>query len=165
VISVTPANDCALPGQIKFTVNPDGSIPKSSVLYGLQGSSTYLGSLSEDVYEIDNQNTGLILHSTPKSILKNCINSVKVTTSVGGDYVLNYTLNPTENINAYIPSTPMSLTLSQFVLYDISNSIVYTSPANLVQGNNALSPALAAGTYHFTFSINSEVVTGQIIVQ
>jgi hypothetical protein len=165
VISVTPANDCALPGQIKFTVNPDGSIPKTSVLYGLQGSSTYLGPLSEDVYEIDNQNTGLILHSTPKSILKNCINSVKVTTSIGSDYVLNYTLNPAETINAYIPSTPLSLILSPFVLYDISNAVVYTSPASLVQGNNALSPALVAGTYHFTFSINSELVTGQIIVQ
>jgi len=164
VITITPTDDCALPGKIKFTVNADGTISPSNVKYGLVGDPTYLGPLSEDVYTIDNVNSGIILQSTPKSILKNCINAITVGTSdPGSDYILT----AGETIKVFIPNTLTGATFGNFNLFNSANSLIVTSPSTLSLSTNTLSVPVGtpAGVYHFEFSVNSELVKGQLIIK
>jgi hypothetical protein len=175
-ITITPTDDCALPGKIKFTVNADGTISSSNVKYGLVGSSTYLGPLSEDVYTIDNVNSGLILHSTPKSILKQCVNGVKVATSSGSDFVLNKLL-PSETLNVILPTTTAGVTFHNFELYNASGGLI--SSTVLTQGITNTIPVtgfpstIPNGIYNFKFNVDitvsstttTQLVKGQLIIK
>jgi hypothetical protein len=175
-ITITPTDDCALPGKIKFTVNADGTISSSNVKYGLVGSSTYLGPLSEDVYTIDNVNSGLILHSTPKSILKQCVNGVKVATSSGSDFVLNKLL-PSETLNVILPTTTAGVTFHNFELYNASGGLI--SSTVLTQGITNTIPVtgfpstIPNGVYNFKFNVDitvsstttTQLVKGQLIIK
>jgi hypothetical protein len=166
IITYNPADDCSLPGKIKFTVSPDGSIDPASVLFGLPGSSGYLGPLSQDVYTIDNLNSGLILHATPKSILKSCMNDVKVGTT-NGDFILT----AGEGIQVVIPALTGGASFGVFELYTMGNSVtpVFSSGTALASGSTNFSPGLSPGLYNFkipvTMGATANIIKGQIIVK
>ncbi len=166
VVNIAPTDECTLPGKIKFTVNTNGSITPTSVLFGLAGATGYLGPLSADVYTIDNLNSGLILHSVPKNILTECMNGVKVGTSVGNDFIVT----PGESIIVTLPAVTGG-GFGQFALYSISNSTtpVFTSPGTLSAGSTGFSPSLINGVYNFKINVTvgfvTDVVKGQLIVK
>lgn len=165
VITITPADDCTLPGEIRFTVNNDGTISPSSVEYGTGGPSGYLGPLSPDVYTIDNVNSGIILQSIPKNILTDCINTITVGTSIANDYILT----AGETINVFIPNTLTGVTFGPFKLFDAANTLIATTsvPSSLSPLNNTISvpSGTPVGVYHFEFTVNAEVVKGQLIIK
>lgn len=165
VITITPADDCTLPGEIRFTVNNDGTISPSSVEYGTGGPSGYLGPLSPDVYTIDNVNSGIILQSIPKNILTDCINTITVGTSVANDYILT----TGETIKVFIPNTLTGVTFGPFKLYDAASTLIATTsvPSSLSPLNNTISVpgGTPVGVYHFEFTVNTELVKGQLIIK
>lgn len=170
VMTVTPPNDCAVPGKIKFVIDQNGNINPTSVEYGLANTTGYLGQLSEAVYTIDNVNSGITFSATPGSLLRECVNTITVTTTLGADYVMT----PGENIIVKLPAPIIgSITYGQFKIYSTAVPPVYTS-ATLAAGINTVipSPTLSAGVYRFELSVSanttpaiSETIKGQLIVK
>lgn len=177
VISITPGNNCAIPGKIKFVIDQNGNISPQDVKYGLASAAAgaYLGELSTELFTIDNLNTGITLNSNPSAILKNCVNSVTVTTSSNGDFVLSNTVTPAENLLVYLPSASVNntITYGQFKIYNSASLLVFSSASNLTSGTNTLNPLpLAAGVYRFEFLISAsaappitEMIKGQLIIK
>lgn len=73
------SGDCTIPGKIKFTVNTDGYIDPSSVIYLNEGDAiaSTVNKLAADLYDVDTENSGLILYSKPKSV-EECVNAISV---------------------------------------------------------------------------------------
>jgi hypothetical protein len=169
-INVAPANDCETPSMIKFTITQNGVITPTSVLYGVPSQTVFLGQLSEDVYSIDNQNTGLLLYDTPKALLATCVNSIVVSTSTNSDFVLDKTLT-SETMNVFIPN--VGLTLGNFKVKDASLSVIQNTSISANMNNITIgSPnhsALSSGVYHFEFTITAgalnETIKGQFIIK
>jgi hypothetical protein len=171
VMTVTPPNDCAIPSKIKFVIDQNGNISPSTVQYGADGVFGYYGELSGDVYTIDNQNSGITFSATPRNLLKNCVNTITVTTNIGSDYVLT----SGDNIKVSLPAANInSITYGQLKIYNASNILVYTS-ATLLPGINTVipSPSLPIpGVYRFELPVSatstpaiSETLKGQIITK
>jgi hypothetical protein len=172
-MTVTPPNNCAVPGKIKFIIDQNGNINPSTVEYGLASQVPYLGELSEAVYTIDNINTGITFSANPNSLLKNCVNTITVTTSTGNDYVINNG----ETINMTLPTQSPGNTISygQFKLYNNASMNVFTY-ATPVAGSNVITlpvfPALPPGVYRFEMLVTasasppiSEMLKGQLIIK
>jgi hypothetical protein len=181
VMNITPANDCAVGGKIKFTIDQNGNIQPATVLYGLASNTLYLGELSEDVFTIDNVNSGITFSATPKNLLSECVNNITVGTSSGNDFVFDKSITvPTaEKILVNIPNN-LILTLGAFEIYDAANTLKNgPTPPQLVSGNNVISisspTSYAPGVYHFSFSVSytqpltsitvNETITGQFIIK
>ena len=171
VMTVTPPNDCAIPGKIKFVIDQNGNISPSTVQYGPGGVIVYYGELSGDLYTIDNQNSGITFSATPRNLLKNCVNTITVTTNIGSDYVLT----SSDNIKVSLPLANInSITYGQLKIYNASNTLLYTS-ATLLPGINTVipSPSLPIpGVYRFELPVSatttpaiSETLKGQIITK
>lgn len=169
VMTITPPNDCAIPGKVKFAIDQNGNINPTSVEYGLDGVAGYLGQLSEAVYTIDNVNSGITFSASPKDLLKNCVNSVTVATT-SGDYVMT----GGENIVVSLPAAAYaSITYGNFNIYSTGVSPVYTSGALSAGVNTVIpSPSLAVGVYRFEMTVSastnpaiSETIKGQFIVK
>jgi hypothetical protein len=170
VMNITPPNSCAVPGKVKFVIDQNGNISPSSVEYGLSGSGTYLGELSGDVYAIDNQNSGITFSAVPRSLLKNCVNSITITTTSGNDYVIT----SGENLLVSVPSpgAGSSISYGQLKIYNaVSSSLAYTS-STLTAGTSTLNPGLSNGVYRFELPVTasgtpsvSETLKGQLIVK
>lgn len=181
VMNIAPANDCAISGKIKFTIDQNGNIQPATVLYGLPSSTLYLGQLSEDVYTIDNANSGISFSATPKNLLNECVNNITIGTSSGNDFVFDKSITTpsAETILVYIPNN-LVLTLGTFQIYDAANTLKNgPTPPQLVSGSNVItisSPgSYAAGVYHFSFTVSytqpltsltvNEIITGQFIIK
>jgi hypothetical protein len=176
VMNITPPNACATAGQIKFVIDQNGNIAPSTVQYGAAGAPPYLGELSGAVYTIDNQNSGITFSATPASLLKTCVNTVTINTSVGLDFILTQTLSPQESITLYLPAAASGnvITYGAFMLYNMASALVYTSPSNLTSGTTHLflSATLPAGAYRFELAVTAsaiplitETIKGQLIIK
>lgn len=172
IMTVTPPNDCAIPGKVRFIIDQNGNIAPSDVKYGLAGASGFSGDLSESVYSIDNINSGITFNATPKNLLKNCVNSVTVTTSAGVDFVLDPTTSETIDIYLPAPTTGNTINYGYFNLY--YNSFLVYSTTNLNTGLNQLTVpgTLAQGAYRFELQVTAsaappitEILKGQIIIK
>jgi len=172
IMTVNAANNCAIGGNIRFVIDQNGNISPNTVKYGIIPGS-YLGELSEAVYTIDNVNSGITFSATPRNLLRNCVNSVTVTTSVNSDHVLN----SGESITVILPTvgnTSNTITYGQFMIFNKANIQVFTSSANMTSGTTNLTPnpALVADIYRFELQINAstappitEIIRGQLIVK
>ncbi|PBQ30230.1 hypothetical protein CNR22_00135 [Sphingobacteriaceae bacterium] len=179
VMNITPPNTCAFPGKIKFVIDQNGNISPATLEYGvLTGSlsSGFLGQLSEEVYTIDQVNTGLILKSSPRELLKSCVNSVTISTTTNADYVLSSTITPAERIEVKLPTatTPATITYGQFKIYDAASYLVPVTNSNLAAGTNTIIPSspLVPGVYRFELLVTAssspplnEIIKGQFIVK
>jgi hypothetical protein len=178
VMTIAPTNNCAIPGKVKFVIDQNGNISPSSVEYGLDGAPGYLGKLSEAVYTIDNQNSGITFSATPAELLKTCVNSITITTTNGTDHVYSYTTPENISVSLPTPTGGNTFTYGQFKIYNTASSLRYTSSA-LSAGANIFTPVdqvsssnLAAGVYRFELTVSasgsssiSETLKGQIIVK
>jgi len=177
VITVTPPDNCQVPGKIRFIVDQNGNIQNSDVLYGIAGVNGYLGQLSDDVYSIDYINSGLNLLSSPRALLKSCINTITVCTSgASANHIVDVTTNG-ENLVVKLPSTAANnvVTYGSLNIYNSSSALVPISPLTLTGGTtNNVTPttAFTPGVYRFEFLIIasvsppiSETIKGQFIVK
>lgn len=170
VMSVTPSNSCAIGGNISFEIDQSGNIDPASVKYGIT-PNVYLGELSEAVYTIDQVNSGITFSAVPASLLRQCVNTITVTTLTDNDHILT----PGDDIQVLLPAVGNSsntITYGHFRMFDKSNVPVYTSPGVLTPGLNTYSPTLPADVYRFEFQVTAstvppltEVIKGQIIVK
>lgn len=170
VININSASSCDINDKIKFTIEPNGIIDPEKVEYGLAGSSNYLGKLSQELFHIDYLNTGIILKSSPDALLKKCLNSIIVKTSINNDFV--YTSNDTIQVILPEVNSPASISFGNFMIYDDpQSSPVFTSSTNLISGVNTIRPTLSAGVYYFEFTVSgsfistAETIKGQLIVR
>lgn len=160
------AGTCGTNGVIEFTINEDGTLDASSIFYHPNGDNSNNYFLAKDLYTIDDDNTGFIIQSTPKSTLAKCVNNVQISMGMGGVGNENFVLTNMESIHFLDPSG--MLVGGTFELLDntntsiITNSIMFGTPYSL-------SPLPAPGVYRFKLTITlngmTEIINGQFIIQ
>lgn len=169
-------NDCGIPGKIDFTINPDGTIDPSTVVYSSLGTTAGSGELSPEVYSIDNINSGLNIISAPSSILTQCVNTIKVSMgAVQKDFILLKAPPASETIEVFIPNITTGLSVGNFKIYNDSNILIYTSPSVMINGNNSIvwGAAETEGVYNFGLDVTyssggtstTETIKGQFILK
>lgn len=170
VIDITPANDCGIPGKINFTINNDGTIDPSSVVYSLADGNPPLGELSQDVYSIDNYNSGIDIKSTPSSILDQCVNSIVVTFGETKDFVFEKASET--NIEVFVPTNINNVSLSSFDIKKNDGTLVLSNALTISDNTiafNTVASSLPAGVYNFIFSLttgsDTKDVKGQFILK
>jgi hypothetical protein len=178
IMTISTNTLCDLPGKIKFTVTPGGTINPNSVQYSEgTGIPNFSVNLSDDLFTVNNVTVSLTLHSTPKDILAQCVNSVNINTSSNSDFILNQSI-PTESLVVNVPFAPATgLVLGNFDVFDSQNNVIspYVPVAlNLGVNNiNISHGTLLAGVYNFSFNMSftlpagpvTETVKGQFIVK
>ena len=185
-MEISPANGCGVPGKISFTINNKGLIDPSSVKYFTMDSITARGLLTPDVYEIDNYNTGIVVRSTPKTLLDSCVNSMKVSFGENKDFVFD---KPSleQTIEVVIPKLD-AITVGALSINSVDGTTQYaTTSQALLKGTNTINfwndftwtatnefgqtinaTGMLSGTYEFkidlTISGVVKTVKGQFII-
>lgn len=178
-LNISSANSCDLPGKVRFTITPNGTISPSSVQFVDPVTNQVLGELSDEAYAINNVSLSISLNPSPPDLLASCVNSISILTSTLGDYVLDkaYT-NPTEVVVITVPTMGGQLQLlngtSGITVMDYSGSVSGYSVVQAGPGVFHLSAGtLAAGVYEISFVVDngamspsfSRTIKGQIIIK
>lgn len=182
-ILITPGNNCDLPAKLRFTITSNGIIDPNSVFFVDPVTNLPLGELTNDVYTIDNVNLSLNLSPSPIELLTACANSISISTSTLGDYVLDRTNNPNEVITIAFPTgAPAQLQLqggaAGISFSDYNNNLMnvndYTVSGSLGQWTvSSFLTGMPNGVYEIAFVINngsgipaySKTIKGQIIIK
>lgn len=169
ILGISSLNNCDIPGQVKFTVTPGGTISPTNVMYSPASQTNFSVNLSDELYTINNVSVSLTLNSTPNSLLAQCVNSIVVSTTGGSDYVMDQSLAEVLNV-----TTPPAGSYGNFNITDaLGAPIPSYSPVPITPGTTTPISfgynTRPVGVYHFnftvTFGVNTETVQGQFIIK
>lgn len=170
VMGINSTNVCDINGKIRFVINQNGVILPNTVEYSSNNTPAAYSLLSDDVYSIDTQNTGITPYSTPTDLLRKCINSITITTT-DGDYVLDTSILPPESLSISLPSAPLgqTITFGAFKIYKAS-TLLFTSAVLSAGSLHVLNPSITTpGVYNFELPLVStginETLKGQLIIK
>ncbi len=142
----------------------------NTVEYSSNNTPAAYSLLSDDVYSIDTQDTGITPYSTPSDLLRKCINSITITTT-DGDYVLDTSILPPESLSISLPSAPLgqTITFGAFKIYKAS-TLLFTSAVLSAGSLHVLNPSITTpGVYNFELPVVStginETLKGQLIIK
>jgi hypothetical protein len=163
------AGTCTIQGTIQFEVTENGTIDPATILYIYPDQpTTETNLLASDLYDIDTENSGLVLSSKPKNI-KECVNKLKIMMGSldDGNEAMILRLDANDLIAEDIIITDESglLSFDNMVFYH-NGALVTTLD---IDNQNTSGLGWAPGVYSFDLEVNIdgqiEIVKGQFIVK